>query len=204
MEEYENTENIETSQSFQKKLVLNFWKLFSNQNDSPLPSESAQISMEFPPHLLVCSPAVCPQSLAASQRRSIAAFQGLLKTACSSAASRCSRSSKDCSADEDKPHTTAAREILTQFNMRTRPKSSHQLLTANHSSNSKKVQEFYLSMVQLLDVFRNDIKKKRWVSQFITQNNHYMSLSRQIKNTQRMFILIWNQMIRYSVEPSPA
>lgn len=117
-----------------RKRLLNFWKLFWNQNDSPLPSGSAQISVEFPPHLLVCSPAVCPQSLAAAQRRSIAAFQELLKTACSSAASRCSRSSKDWSADENKPHTTAADETLTQFN-----RSSHQLLKANRSSYSKKV-----------------------------------------------------------------
>ncbi len=111
------------------KCLLNFWKLFWNQNDSPLPSESPQILVEFPPHLLVCSPAVCPQSLAAAQRRSIAAFQELLKTACSSAASRCSRSSKDRSADEDKPHTTAADETLTQFNT-----SSHQLLNTVRKS----------------------------------------------------------------------
>lgn len=120
MGEKENTENTETSHwKFlwrKKKLVLNFWKLFWNQNDSPL-SESAQISMEFPPHLLVCSPAVCPQSLAASQTHSIAAFQGLLKTACSSAASCCSRSSKDWSADEDKPWwdtDTVQHENMTQ------------------------------------------------------------------------------------------
>ncbi len=104
MEEYNNTENIPSFQKKRKRL-LNFWKLFWNQNDSPLHSKSAQISVEFPPLLLVCSPAVCPQSLAAAQHCSIAAFQELLKTACSSAASRCSRSSKDRSADENKPHT---------------------------------------------------------------------------------------------------